>query len=170
MRRNFLFLVIIAAVAAAADSPTVPAELTLAKALDIALANSTALREAQARLDQASGRYVQARSTLMPQVDIGLRQNYQTVNLIGIGIPIPSEVGKVGPFGSMDARIFISQDLLNFANRRSRESFRSKEDTSRLLVDNARELVSLDVVSTYLQALRAKASRDTLAAQTKLAA
>ena len=36
-------------------------------------------------------------------------------------------------------------------------------------MQNARELVALSVVATYLEALRAKATRDTLVVQTKLA-
>jgi len=169
MTPNFILLVLIAAFARAADRPTLPANLTLNQALAIALANSTVIRSAQAGLDQATGRYAQSRATRLPQVDIGLRQNLQTVNLIGVGIPIPSATGKLGPFGSMDARIFFSQELLNFEHRRSWESVRAQEDSSRFLVNNARELVSLNVVVSYLEALRAKATRDTLVEQIRLA-
>lgn len=147
--------------------PALPAQLTLSEALRIALANNTSIREAQARLDQSTGRYGQYRGELLPQVGIGARQGYQTVNLIGIGIPITPRV--LGPFGSFDARVFFSQELLNISKIRSWQSSRSREDSSRLFVDNARELVALNVVVTYLQGLRAKASRDTLTAQTKLA-
>jgi outer membrane protein TolC len=69
----------------------------------------------------------------------------------------------------MDARVTLSQDLLNIASLQSWKSFRSRQDSSTLLVNNARETVVLDVVATYLQALRAKESRDTVAEQTKLA-
>ena len=40
----------------------------------------------------------------------------------------------------------------------------------RLLVNDAPEIVALNVVSAYLEALRSKATRDTLAEQQKLAA
>jgi outer membrane protein len=169
MRRSTLLLVLTAAFASAADRPSLPPDLTLSQALAIALSNGTAIREAQAGLDQASGRYAQSRAFRLPQVDIALRQNLQTVNLIGLGIPVPSAVGKIGPFGSMDARIFLSQEILNFSHRRNWESSRAQEDSSKFLVNNARELVSLNVVASYLEALKAKATRDTLTEQTRLA-
>lgn len=167
--RKCILLVVIAAIARAADRPALPPNLTLNQALAIALTNSTVIRDAQAALDQVSGRYTQARSPMLPQVDVSLRQNLQTVNLIGIGIPVPGELGKIGPFGSMDARIFLSQELLNFANRRQWESVRAQQDSSRFLVNNSRELVSLNVVASYLEALRIKATRDALIEQVRLA-
>lgn len=169
MTRLSLLLVLPATFAGAADRPNLPAELTVSQALNIALSNSITLREAEARLEQASGRYVQSRGTLLPQMSLSARQNIQTVNLIGIGIPIQSLTGKIGPFGSMDARLFLTQDLFNLASIRSWQSSRSGQESSRLLVENARELVALDVVATFLEALKAKASRDTLTAQARLA-
>jgi len=167
--RFCLLFVLAAALAAAPAGPDLPAQLTLSQALNIALSNSTNIREALARLDQASGRYQQSRSALLPQLDVAARQNYQTVSLIGIGIDLPSAAGLIGPFGSMDARILLRQDLLNLANVRARQSYRSRQDSSRLLVDNAREIVALNVIATYLDALKTKAARDTLAEQAKLA-
>jgi outer membrane protein TolC len=52
---------------------------------------------------------------------------------------------------------------------RSSKSYSSRRDSSRFLVDDARETITLNVVGAYLQALRAKASRDTLTEQTRLA-
>jgi outer membrane protein TolC len=167
---RLMVLVLVLPVCASAQArPELPSQLTLSQALGIALANSTTIRTAMARLDQASGQYAQARSALLPQLDVNARQNYQTTNLIGLGIPVPTETGLVGPFGSMDARVFLSQDLLNLASLRSWQSFRSRRESSRLLAENAREVVSLNVVAAYLDALRAKASRDALTEQTRLA-
>jgi outer membrane protein TolC len=69
----------------------------------------------------------------------------------------------------MDARAVLSQDLFNLASIRAWQSYRSRRESSRLLVDDAREIVALNVVSAYLEALRCKATRDTLAEQQKLA-
>ena len=157
------------ALAEAAAGPDLPAQLTLSQALSIALSNSSIIREALARLDQESGLYQQSRSKLLPQLSISARQNFQTVNLAGIGIDLPSAKGLEGPFGSMDARVLLSQDLLNLANVRAWQSYRWRRESSRLLADDAREIVVLNVVATYLDALKAKATRDTLMNQTKLA-
>src|SRR5215469_4787320 len=152
----------------------IPPQLTLSQALNIALTNSTVLREAMAQLDQTSGQYLQSRSALLPQLGMFARQSIQTISLQGLGIDIPglpqtAESGKVGPFGSMDARLVLSQDLLNLANIRSWQSYRFRRESSRLLVQNAREVVALNVVSAYLEALSSKTTRDTLAEQRGLA-
>ena len=162
----FMLTVALAEAAAGAD---LPAQLTLSQALNIALSNSTAIREAISQLDEASGRYQQSRSALLPQVGIAIRQSFETENLIGMGIDIPSARGLIGPFGSMDARILLSQDLFNLAHVRAWQSYRSRQESSRLLVNDAREIVALNVVSTYLGALKAKATRDALVEQSKLA-
>ena len=172
MMRWLLVLALSARIAGAqvaSTLPTLPKELSLSQALQIALSNSIILREAQANFDRAAGQHEQARSALLPQIGVGARQSYLTVNLQGIGIDLPSAAGLIGPFGSMDARVTLSQDLLNIASIRSWQSFSSRKDSSRFLVDNAREAVTLNVVGAYLQALRAKASRETLTEQTRLA-
>jgi len=161
---------LISTTAGATDQQDLPKQLTLSQALTIALTNNSIIRTAQSRLDQASGRYMQSRSVLLPQVDLYARQAYLTINLIGLGIDIPTvPQGKTDPFASMDARVRLTQDLLNIANIEAWKSSRSKEESSRLQVDNARETVVLDVVGAYLLAMRAKASRDALTEQTNLA-
>jgi outer membrane protein TolC len=155
---------------ASAQTPTkLPMDLTLRQALDIALMNSTNLRSAQAELEQAGGRYESGKGTLLPQIGIFARQGYQTVNTQGFGLDIPGQPAKIGPFGSMDARLVLEQDLLNIANFRSSKSYSTRRDSSRLRVEDAREVVTLNVVGAYLQAMRAKATRNTPIDQTKLA-
>jgi len=169
MQRLCLLLMLTPILANAQNRPTLPELLTLRQALDIALANSSTLREAKANLEQASGRYQVSRAALLPQVGVAARQGWETMNLQGFGIDLTGFPSRLGPFGSMDARAFIVQDFVNIASFRSWQSFRSRKDSSRLMVDDAREVVTLNVVSAYLQALTAKANRDSLAEQTKLA-
>jgi outer membrane protein len=174
MIRRCVLLLLAGICAKAANQTDLPRQLTLSQALQIALTNSTTIREAMASLEQATGQYQQARSYLLPQLNLGARQSYQTINLLGYGIDLPgiSQPGAqqlIGPFGSMDARVFFTQELFNLADIRSSQSFRTRQDSSRLLVNDARELVALRVVSTYLEALRAKATRDTLTEQEVLA-
>ena len=152
------------------NQQALPNPLTLSEAVRIALANSSLIRTANSRLDQATGRYAQSRGVLLPQIDVRASQAYMTIVLRGLGIDIPTvPQGKSDPFGSFNARVMLTQDLLNIANLEAWKSSRSRQDSSRLLVENARETVVLDVVAAYLQALRAKASRDAIEEQTKLA-
>ena len=55
-------LLAVATLARAAEQPTLPSQLTLSQALDIALSNSTNIRTAMAQLAQVSGRYAQAKA------------------------------------------------------------------------------------------------------------
>jgi outer membrane protein TolC len=169
MQRLCLLLMLTPIFANAQGRPVLPQDLTLRRALEIALVNSSTIREARANLEMASGQYRQARSALLPQVGVGARQGYLTVNLQGFGLDLPGFPSRLGPFGSMDVRAFIVQDLVNIASLRSWQSYASRRDASRLMADDAREVVTLNVVGAYLQALHAKASRDSLAEQTKLA-
>jgi outer membrane protein TolC len=172
---SILLLLVASATSAAAQPQTqaqqkLPNPLNLSQAVNIALSNNSVIREARARLDQASGRYAQSRSTLLPQLEARARQAYLTINLKGLGIDIPTvPQGTTPPFGSMWAGLELKQDLLNIANREAWKSSSARQDSSRLMIEDAREIVVLDVVATYLQALRAKASRDALSEQTKLA-
>jgi outer membrane protein TolC len=121
MARLPLFIVVtlvtlLSTLARAVDQQDLPKQLTLSQAITIALANNSILHEAQSRLDQASGRHEQSRSPLLPQLELDAHQSYQTTNLIGLGIDIPTvPQGKTNPFGSMDARLLLRQDLLNIA-------------------------------------------------------
>jgi len=98
-----LLLLALAAFARAADQPGLPSQLTLSRALGIALANSTNIRTATAHLQKASGQYAQARAVLLPQLSVGARQSERTINLIGLGLDVALVSGKIGPFGSMES-------------------------------------------------------------------
>ena len=167
--RLSLALILATTIVIAQERAPLPAELSLAAALRIALINSTVLQTAQANLDKATGQSKQSKSPLLPQVNINARQSYYTASLLGVGLDIPNLPTKLGPSAAMDARIGLTQDLFNMASMRDYKSFQSREESSRFLVNNARELVTLTVVSSYLDALRSKASRDSLVEQTQLA-
>jgi outer membrane protein TolC len=164
-----LALILAATFATAQERPPLPPELSLAAALRIALINSTVLRSAQADLDKATGRRQQSKSPLLPQFNINARQSYYTASLLGVGLDIENLPSKIGPSAAMDARISVTQEVFNRENRKEYNASGSREEASRFLVNNARELVTLNVVSAYLDALRFKASRDSLVEQTQLA-
>ena len=66
MMRLVVTLTLTVAIAAAQVPQTLPSPLSLSQALEIALANSTALRHAQANFDRATGQYEQSRSVHPP--------------------------------------------------------------------------------------------------------
>jgi outer membrane protein TolC len=77
MPRLSVLFVLAAALGEAAAGSDLPAQLTLSEALNIALSNSTNIREALARLDQASGQYQQSRSALLPHLDVSAHQIFR---------------------------------------------------------------------------------------------
>jgi len=164
-----LWLLLSATIAGAQNRPQIQAELTLSEALRMALFNSTLISAAQARLEQSTGESTQSRSVLLPQIGIDARQSYYTASLAGLALDVPGIASRIGPAGAMDARVVLSEEALNISKLRAWQASRSQEDSSRFLVNDARELVTLAVVSTYLDALKAKASRDSLLEQSKLA-
>jgi outer membrane protein len=167
--RSAICLLLATTFVVAQDRPELPSELTLSQALRMALSNSTLLRTSQARLDQAVGQTEQSRAQLLPQLGLVARQSYYTASLVGLGLDIRTLPSKIGPAGAMDARVALTENLLDIAKLRTWQSSRSREGSSSFLVNNTRELVTLMVVTTYLDALRAKTSRDSLLKQTQLA-
>src|SRR5262245_56144801 len=81
MIRPVLVLILAGTFATAQSQTSIPADLTLNQALEIALRNSSIIKQARADLQRASGQYQQARSTLLPQAGIFAHQGYQTLNL-----------------------------------------------------------------------------------------
>ena len=139
-------LLLALALSQTANQPSLPPELSLAEALSIALSNSITLRTAQSNFERASGQFLQARSALLPRVDVFTRQAYLTVSRRDRDRH-PYAQGKIGPFASMDAPAFRRQDLLNIAVLRSQQSFRRAQDSSRFLVSNARP----DAIETQMR-------------------
>src|SRR5690242_20036758 len=150
-------LLAMAATLAGAEQPTLPPQLTLAQALDIALQNSTNIRTAMAQLTQASGQYEQSRSPLLPQLDVKAHQDYLTVNLAGLGFLVPGKPnGRHGPFAPRVAGVSRGRGVLNLAHIGAGQVPRSVREPAGLVGDNGEELVAVGVLAPYLEALKAK--------------
>ena len=99
MQRLFLLVILTPILANAQNRSTLPADLSLRQALEIALANSSTLREAQANLEKTNGQYQQSRSALLPQLYIVARQTILTQNLQSFGIDLAGFPSLLRPFG-----------------------------------------------------------------------
>jgi outer membrane protein TolC len=117
--------------AGAVDPQNLPNPLTLSEAVSIALANNTIIRTWQSQLDQASARYEQSRGVLLPQVGIIANHAYLTMNLRDLGIEVLNvSEEKQGPFGSLNARVILTQELLNIANLQAWKSSCARQDSA----------------------------------------
>jgi len=163
------FLPFVLALPLLAASAEIPEQLSLRQALDLALKNSATLRRAAAQLQQAEAQSAQAHSQLLPQVNVAAYDTLQTVNLRAMGIDVPLLPARVGPFQVVDARAYLSQNVLNLPVRDRDRAAREQTRSVAALAGNARELLALQVGSTFAQALRAQSSLQTLERQLELA-
>lgn len=118
---------------------------------------------------QARGLSEVTRSALLPNLNGSLSENYLTENLKALGFhfsfPGFSLPTIVGPFNYFDARVRLTQTVLDLTAtnnyRASNEVLRSNEMSAR----DARDLVVLAVGGTYLQVIAAKARVESARAQ-----
>ena len=89
--------------------------LTLEEALRLAQERQVQAIVGQERVQQALTRISQAKSALYPQFQGNVSQYRRTFNLstVGIDIPLPGFSPLVGPFNTMDARIYLTQTLFD---------------------------------------------------------
>src|SRR5262249_40798468 len=91
----------------------------------------------------------------------------QVINLEAYGFPAPDPI--VGPFNVFDARVLVSQRLVDLTalNNSKAASYTEKAET--LGVRSARELVVLVAVNLYLEAISASSRIDVARAQLETA-
>ncbi len=166
MLRYALFPALLSLVcASAADRRPMPASLTLPQAVEMALSSSPQLRRADAAYRNGLAEHGIARSANLPNVSLVAGQSVQTLNLRARGfdadtfqgregIPIPE---RFGPFGTFDSRFVVTADLLNLSSRLQQRAARREATAGESDLENARELITLEVVSYYVEALRFQA-------------
>ena len=151
---------------AAKVSPA-PAQLSLADAIRIAIANNLATLLAQEQQRAANGVVQQARSALLPNISGIAYQASLTENLAALGFQPSTFPGIsrtfIGPFNNFDARARLVQNILDFSAIRNYQSSRQGVRVAEFQNQLAREQVSEATALTYLEALRT--DRNVAAAQ-----
>ncbi|MBI3940349.1 MAG: TolC family protein [Acidobacteria bacterium] len=154
-----------------------PLRLSLKQAVDLALApeGNARIQLAEALVRQTEARRMQSRAALLPSLESSLLEQNQTRNLAAFGIriaaPIPGfqfpEV--VGPFTVFDARLTLSQSLLDFSSIRRYQASHLAVGAARTESESARDAITGLVSRLYATALRAHAGVDAVQANVKLA-
>jgi outer membrane protein TolC len=120
---------------------------------------------------QAQGISHAARSALLPNLNGSVTESDQTENLRALGfhftVPIPgfSIPTIVGPFNYIDARVQVTQNVLDLSAINNYRSSAEVLRSNQLSALNARDLVVLAVGGTYLQVLAAQARMASARAQ-----
>jgi len=151
--------------------------LGLKQAVEIALApeGNARVQLAGEGVRQAQTREGQARAALLPNLDSYLSYQDQTRNLaafgISIHIPIPGFTFPtvVGPFNTMDARITGTQNVLDLSSIRRFQASKTGVRAADFDAGSARDQVTGQVASLYMNALAADADVKSAQATVRLA-
>jgi outer membrane protein TolC len=158
------------------ESPSL-LRLSLKRAVEIALApdGNTRIALAEESIRIARARSAQSRSALLPTIEGSVGQQNITRNLEAFGIrfslPIPgaSFPSFVGPFNVFDARVTLTQPLLDLPAIRRLQASRAGVELARAENGSAQDQVRALVARSYLAAIRARDSLETERANVKLA-
>ncbi len=148
--------------------------LTLETALKLGLRNNLGKVSQSNNVLQAAGQRVVARSALLPQVSSRLGETLEKVSLAAQGlktssVPIPGLPSTIGPFNFFDARaVRLNQTLFDLVQLGNLRSATHNLAASRASAMDARDIVVLAVVGTYLQVTSAQARAVATGAQVEV--
>ncbi len=143
-----------------------PLALTISDALNRALKNNLGVLLAEEGIDQAQGARWRALSGLLPDVNGHITEARQVVNLAAFGFPLPAGIPAiVGPFNTFDARVSLSQAVVDFKALNDSRAETHNLAAARHDYKSARDLVVLVATVSYAQALASSARVDAAQAQ-----
>ena len=143
-----------------------PIALSISDALNRALEHNLGLLLAGTGVDRARGARWRALSDLLPNVSGRITETRQQLNLAAYGFPLPAGIPEVvGPFNLFDARVFLSQSVLDFKALNDARAEAHNVAAAQYDYKEARDLVVLVTVDAYAQALAASARVEVTRAQ-----
>ncbi len=143
--------------------------LTFQDAIDLALKNNLGVLLQSYNTMAARGQKWKELSELLPNVTARISENVAQENLAAQGLRFPGFPTIVGPFGYSDARIYLSQSILNLKALNRQRGAAEDERAAQFSYKDARELVVLATGNAYLQALSGAARLETAEAQLETA-
>jgi len=143
-----------------------PVFVAIGDAIRRALEHNLGVLEAEERVDRARGARALSFSELLPHVNANVSESRRKSNLEAFGFPLRGEFPRiVGPFNVFDARVFVSQSLVDLAARRNNRAESHNLAAARHEYRSAQDLVMLVTANLYLEALASTARLDTARAQ-----
>jgi outer membrane protein TolC len=142
-------------------------QLSILDAINRGLKHNLGLLLSQQQTETARAQYRRNLSALLPNINGGVSDSVNQINLAAFGIPVPATLSSpiVGPFGLFQAQASMNETLMDFqALNRIREAAENQRAANFSLQD-ARELVVLGVGNQYLITLADAALVDTTQAQ-----
>ena len=143
--------------------------LTFQDAIDLALKNNLGVLLQSYNTIAARGQKWKELSELLPNVTARVSESVVQENLAAQGLRFPGFPTVVGPFGFSDARVYLSQSILNLKALNRERGAREDERAAQFGYKDARDLVVLATGNAYLQALSGGARVETAEAQMQTA-
>jgi outer membrane protein TolC len=172
------WILLLAAPALVGQSLTAPLQLSLKRAVEVAVApeGSAKIQLADEALKQAQARAAEARAALLPDLESSFNYSTQTVNLAAEGlstafqIPIPGFQFPtlVGPFSVADARATAQQSVFDFSAIRRFQASKVGIAASKSDLEASSEQVAAQVARAYLGAVKGDTDVDTAQANVTL--
>ncbi|WP_165797261.1 TolC family protein [Solimonas fluminis] len=142
---------LLAGPAAAAETEAVT--YTLPQLVQRALSLSPPQRIAQASVGLAESQRDTALAALLPQLGAGVSQTRQTTNPATLGFEFPGLPSLIGPYSVFDARVKLSQAVLDFARHSELSGAGHAVEAARAEAEQSRERIAAQVALSYIQVL-----------------
>jgi len=145
-----------------------PLQLSVQDAAQRALEHNLGLLTAEERTVGAAGARTRAFAELLPDVSATVSESRRKTNLEAFGFPVSLRTGfpsVVGPFNVFDARVFVSQAIIDLKASNDARAAGHELTATRYDYRDARELVVLVAGNLYLQALIANTRAESARAQ-----
>jgi outer membrane protein TolC len=149
--------------------------ISVLDAIRRALEHNLAVLVAEQALGRAQGARWRALSELLPNVNGRVSETRQQINLAafgfsgGPGSPFGDIPSIVGPFNVFDARVFVSQSVVDLAAIHGARAEAHNVEAARLTSRSSRDLVIHVAGNLYIQALAASARVESARAQQQTA-
>jgi outer membrane protein TolC len=141
--------------------------LTFQDTIDLGLKNNLGVLLQSYNTIAARGEKWKELSALLPNVSGGVSVNVVQDNLAARGLRFPGFPTIVGPYGFTDARVYLSQSILNLKALNRERGAADDERAAQYSYKDARDLVVLATGNAYLVALSGAARVETAEAQLK---
>jgi outer membrane protein TolC len=144
-----------------------PLALSVKDAVERALKYNLGLLLQEEAVRTAHGARWRALADLLPNISAGGSAARQVINLEAYGFP--AEPSIIGPFNVFDARVYLSQPLLDLRALNDARAASANERAEKLGIRSARDLVTLVTVNLYLEAVAASSRIEAAHAQQQTA-
>jgi outer membrane protein TolC len=150
-------------------------KITVVAAISRGLQHNLGVLTAEQNMGRAQGARWRTLADLLPNVDGRVSETRQKINLAafgfsgGAGSPFGDIPTIVGPFNVFDARIFVSQSVLDFGALNGARAEAHNVEAARLMFRSARDYVIHVAGNLFVQALAASARADAARAQEETA-